>query len=73
MALIFSHLPNAGGVWTAGAGKAVGWVCFFPSSELYLQMNKALGGDRTTLLGSYCPEIPPKQAQTTKGVHGKSV
>lgn len=34
MALIFYHLPNASGVWTVGAGKAVAWFCFFPSSEL---------------------------------------
>lgn len=72
MALIFSHLPNAGGVWTVGAGKAVGWICFFPPSEIYLQVNKVLRGARTALLNSYCPETPPKQAQTMKGIHGKN-
>lgn len=72
MALIFSHLPNAGGVWTVGAGKAVGWICFFPPSEIYLQVNKVLRGARTALLNSYCPETPPKQAQTMKGIRGKN-
>lgn len=64
MALIFSPLPNAG-------GKAVGWVCFFFLLLSYLQVNKVLSGDRPALLGPYCPETPPKQAQTMKGSMAK--
>lgn len=45
---------------------------FFPSSELYLQVNKVLSGARTALLDGFCPETPPKQAQTMKGMCGKN-